>query len=265
MEFMKPSRDNNAMEALSKFYLKKSKEQTIASFYSVYGFAKRPNTESSQQFGQLEPAKNVEQFMKSGYSFNEVSKISKIDNVDMEYGDNVTQSLFSGEKGYQDIKRVAIARLKGRALSACIKSGNPNMQKYFLRWMVHSNKRHGARCIENLILKSRITLQVGFYRCKELYRPAKMYKKKVNLLVTAVEKKLFSSENAAGTQSFIDLGFENIKRAAEINYEKNKQKTFSQFSDILDGVLQEGLNRIVKNNHTQNTSSAVGIFKQKRI
>lgn len=155
MEFMKETRQNNCMDVLEKFVLKKNKENTVASFFTMYGYAKR--SENSKDYDRLEPLKHVGQFLKSGYSNFEISKISNFENEKMNYPDNMHQDLFSGEKGYDEIKKVAINRLRGRALLEACKSGVPNCSKYFLRWMVRSHTRHGARCIEYLVLKSKIS------------------------------------------------------------------------------------------------------------
>lgn len=156
-----------------------SKQNSCKAFFTIYGLSKtkfevsevgRKSTEEvskSDFFGSNLQASHIPKFNQSGNQF-------------FDYGDNITQDLLAGENGYQNIKKLSIDRLKGRALlAASTASSGPNLRKAYLRWYVRTNKSVVKRSVEKICLALRVSVSSMFYRFKEIHRPVILYQEKV--------------------------------------------------------------------------------------
>merc|ERR1712178_511308 len=75
------------------------------------------------------------------------------------------------------IKRAATLKLKGRLLLALAKNITPDTRTAFVRWWVRTHRKFSKKCITNFALKSKVSVQVAFWRFKKIAAPFKKKRK----------------------------------------------------------------------------------------
>ena len=75
------------------------------------------------------------------------------------------------------MKRQATLRLKGRLLLALSKNIAPDTRTAYVRWWVRTHRKYSKKCITNFALKSKVSVQVAFWRFKKIAAPFKKKRK----------------------------------------------------------------------------------------
>jgi hypothetical protein len=152
------------MDVLTRFFDKKNYEDQIKVFYTLYG-----------RSGMVEVSREQERVLNLGRS----SMGDEVVGTPPDYGGdyygsltNFDQSMMptslTSREQYGDLKKLAINRLKGRALVASAKNGNDvSLGKAFLRWRVRCVKKIGRGCLEKLCARVKLSANVGLVRFKE--------------------------------------------------------------------------------------------------
>lgn len=84
------------------------------------------------------------------------------------FDQSMMPTTLTSREQYGDLKKLAINRLKGRALMASAKNGNDvSLGKAFLRWRVRCVKKIGRGCLEKLCARVKMSANVGLVRFKE--------------------------------------------------------------------------------------------------
>jgi hypothetical protein len=76
-------------------------------------------------------------------------------------------------------------KLKGRLLLALAKNITPDTRTAYVRWWVRTHRKYSKKCITNFALKSKVSVQVAFWRFKKIAAP---FKKKRKHYVLFMEK-----------------------------------------------------------------------------
>jgi len=83
------------------------------------------------------------------------------------------------------LKRNATLKIKGRLLLALAKNITPDTRTAYVRWWVRTHRKYSKKCITNFALKSKVSVQVAFWRFKKIAAP---FKKKRKHYVLFMEK-----------------------------------------------------------------------------
>lgn len=186
---MTEGNQKNCMDVLTKFMDRINKQNSCKAFFTMYGASKTRIARSDLSPNPTDEM--AKDFFGSHLHASEIPKFNQSANQFFDYGDNVTQDLLAGENGYQNIKKLSILRLKGRALLAASKATyGPSIRQSFFRWYVRTNKSAAKRCIEKLCLGLRFSIYSSFYRFKEIYRPVMVYQEKVQRADKIIQKNL---------------------------------------------------------------------------
>ena len=75
------------------------------------------------------------------------------------------------------LKRNATLRLKGRLLLALSKNIAPDTRTAMVRWWVRTHKKYAKKCMTVFAVKSKVSVQVAFWRFKRMAAPFKKKRK----------------------------------------------------------------------------------------